>query len=194
VGLMAGLTTVGAFVRIPLPYVPFTLQVLFVLLAGVLLGARLGALSQVVYLGLGLVGLPVFAGGAAGPASILMPTFGYIIGFVFAAYAVGLLTQKTHTHRFLNIFLKMLAGLVLIYLPGVVYLYLNLNLIAGSPCSFQNAVLVGCLIFLPGDVAKAAIAAFITVKVKNRLPLARQLAPGRQFDNKPPAGPKPAGG
>ena len=171
VGLMAGLTAVGAFIRIPLPYIPFTLQVLFVFLAGALLGARLGALSQLVYLGLGLAGLPVFAGGAAGPGSVLMPTFGYVIGFVFAAYVIGALTQKTPVLHFRSTFLKILAGLPLIYLFGVVYLYLNLNLITGKSWSFQNALLMGCLIFLPFDVAKAAIAAFITVKVRNRLPL-----------------------
>ncbi len=170
VGLMAGLTAVGAFIRIPLPYIPFTLQVLFVFLAGTLLGARLGALSQLVYLGLGLAGLPAFAGGA-GPGSVLKPSFGYIIGFVFAAYVIGALTQKTTVFHFRSTFLKILAGLPLIYLFGLVYLYLNLNLITGKSCSFQNALLVGCLMFLPVDVAKAAIAAFITVKVKDRLPL-----------------------
>ncbi|MCK4418091.1 MAG: biotin transporter BioY [Candidatus Latescibacteria bacterium] len=178
VGLMAGLTAVGAFIRIPLPYVPvpFTLQVLFVFLAGALLGARLGALSQLVYLGLGLAGLPVFAGGAAGPGSILMPTFGYIIGFVFAAYVIGTLTQKTPVPQFRSTFLKILAGLPLIYLFGVVYLYLNLNLITGKSCSLQDALLMGCLIFLPFDVVKAAIAAFIAVKVRNRLPIATHLS------------------
>ncbi len=172
VGLMAGLTAVGAFIRIPLPYIPFTLEVLFVFLAGALLGARLGALSQLVYLGLGLAGLPVFAGGAAGPGSIFMPSFGYIVGFVLAAYVIGALTQKTPVLHFRSTFLKILAGLPLIYLFGVVYLYLNLNLITGKSCSFQNALLVGCLIFVPVDVAKAAMAAFVAVKVKNRLPTA----------------------
>jgi biotin transport system substrate-specific component len=170
VGLMAGLTAVGAFIRIPLPYIPFTLQVLFVFLAGALLGARLGALSQLVYLGLGLAGLPVFAGGA-GPGSVLKPSFGYIVGFILAAYVIGALTQKTPALHFRSTFLKILAGLPLIYLFGVVYFYLNFNFITGKPCSFGYVLRWGLVIFLPGDVAKAAIAAFIAVKVKNRLPL-----------------------
>ena len=90
VALFGVLTAVGAFIRVPLPTgVPFTLQVPAVLLAGLLLGPRLGAASQAAYLAVGLLGLPVFAGGG-GPGYVLSPTFGFLVGFVAAAPAVGL--------------------------------------------------------------------------------------------------------
>ena len=78
VALMAALTAVGAWLRIPVPYVPFTLQMSFVYLSGVWLGARYGALAQLVYISAGLVGFPIFAKGG-GPHYVLEPSFGYII-------------------------------------------------------------------------------------------------------------------
>ncbi|HCD71273.1 MAG TPA: BioY family transporter, partial [Thermovirga lienii] len=76
--MFAVLTTVGAYIRVPMPVVPFTLQTAFVLLAGVLLGSRIGALSQVLYIIIGLLGLPVFAGGAGGLQTVFRPTFGFL--------------------------------------------------------------------------------------------------------------------
>ena len=75
IGLFAALIVAGAFIKIPIPYVPFTLQFLFILFAGMLLGKRLGLLSQVVYLLIGLTGAPVFTNGG-GPGYVLQPTFG----------------------------------------------------------------------------------------------------------------------
>ena len=78
------LIAIGAFIRIPVPLIPFTLQLFFVTMAGFLLGPKTGTVSAGLYLGLGLVGLPIFAEGG-GPTYVLKPTFGYIIGFVLAA-------------------------------------------------------------------------------------------------------------
>jgi biotin transport system substrate-specific component len=86
-------TAMGAYIMIPLPPVPITLQTLFVVLAGALLGGRLGALSQVVYLLLGIIGLPVFHGGKGGLGILLGPTGGYLVGFIAAAYVVGKLIE-----------------------------------------------------------------------------------------------------
>ena len=92
VALMAALTAVGAQISIPLPFtpVPFTLQVPMVVLSGLLLGVRYGALSQVVYLLLGAIGLPVFAKFSAGLGIILGPTGGYLVSYPFAAAVAGL--------------------------------------------------------------------------------------------------------
>ena len=90
--MFGALTAVGAYIMIPLPPVPITLQTLFVNLAGALLGGYLGALSQVVYILLGVIGLPVFAGGKAGAGVLLGPTGGYLIGFVVGAFVIGKLT------------------------------------------------------------------------------------------------------
>ncbi len=86
--LFAALTAVGAFITIPVPPVPFSLQIFFAILAGALLGSRQGAMSIVIYLLLGLCGLPVFTKGA-GLSYLLQPTFGYLLGFVPAAWLCG---------------------------------------------------------------------------------------------------------
>jgi biotin transport system substrate-specific component len=87
--MFGSLTAIGAYIMIPLPPVPITFQTLFLNLAGALLGGYLGALSQVVYILLGVIGLPVFAGGKAGLGVLLGPTGGYLFGFVLAALVVG---------------------------------------------------------------------------------------------------------
>ena len=86
--LFTALIAVGAQIKVPLPVVPFTLQFLFTTLAGLLLGGRLGALSVAVYLVLGLVGAPVFTEGG-GPAYLLKPSLGYLIGFMLGAWLTG---------------------------------------------------------------------------------------------------------
>ena len=94
--LFAALTALGAYIKIPIQPVPVTLQVFFALLSGALLGAELGALSQVLYLLAGLLGLPVFAFGG-GLTYVLQPTFGYLIGYVLAAYVVGRMLEVKAT-------------------------------------------------------------------------------------------------
>ena len=86
--MFVALIAVGAFIKVPVPVVPFTLQFLFTMLAGLLLGPVNGALAVVVYIVLGLVGLPIFTQGG-GPGYIFQPSFGYIIGFAVAAYVTG---------------------------------------------------------------------------------------------------------
>jgi len=81
------LTAIGAFIRIPLPFVPIVLQGLFVILSGMVLGSKWGAISQLAYVTVGIAGLPVFTGGG-GIGYVLHPTFGYLIGFIFASYTV----------------------------------------------------------------------------------------------------------
>ncbi len=91
IALFSTLTATGAYIALPLPFtpVPFTLQLFFTLLAGVMLGPRNGAISQIIYLALGIVGVPVFAGGTSGLGVLLGPTGGYLVGFVLGAYVVG---------------------------------------------------------------------------------------------------------
>ena len=94
--MFVALIAVGAFIKIPVPVVPFTLQFLFTMLAGLLLGPVNGALAVVVYIVLGLIGLPIFTQGG-GPGYIFQPSFGYIIGFAVAAYVNGKIANaKTH--------------------------------------------------------------------------------------------------
>jgi biotin transport system substrate-specific component len=148
---------------IPLPPVPITLQTLFLCLAGALLGSRLGALSQVVYLLIGLIGLPVFAGGKAGLGVLLGPTGGYLIGFIAGAYVIGKLVEIRKRPGFVWIVFSMVIGTVLIYLFGVIQLILIARF------SVDKAVTVGVLPFLIGDTLKIAVAALIAVKVRGRV-------------------------
>ncbi|NMA95849.1 MAG: biotin transporter BioY [Clostridiales bacterium] len=97
VSIFAALTAVGAFIRIPLPPVPFTLQIFFVILSGILLGARGGLFSQLVYIALGLIGIPIFTEGG-GPQYIFHPTFGYLLGFAATAFIVGKVTENAEKH------------------------------------------------------------------------------------------------
>lgn len=150
-GLFAALTAVCAQVTIPFYPVPFTLQVLGVLLAGVVLGARTAALSQAIYLMMGAVGLPVFQGRSGGLHALVGPTGGYLAGFLLAAWIVGRLTERPEGRRGARGAVAMAAGLAAVYVPGVLVLSLHLG-------SLSRAAVAGFLVFLPADLIKAAVA------------------------------------
>lgn len=159
VAVFAALTALGGWLALPNPFspVPFTLQVFFVLLAGSFLGAKLGSLSQVVYLLMGLIGLPVFSRGTAGLGVLLGPTGGYLFGFVLAAGFVGLFANQ---EKFWLRFLAMILGVGLIYLFGMGQLMLVAKL------SWLKALSAGVLPFLPFDIFKAFLAASFTPILK----------------------------
>src|SRR5450756_918649 len=118
----ACLTALGALVQIPIGPVPITLQVLFVLLSGLVLGSRLGALSQIEYLAIGFAGAPVFAGGKSGLIALLGPTGGYLIGFVVGAYLAGLVAESIARPGRVRFFAAGLVGTAGIYLLGMMWL------------------------------------------------------------------------
>lgn len=157
----AALTAIGAQIEIPHQPVPFTLQTFFVLLAGAALGVRGGALSQAVYLGAGLCGLPVFAGFGFGLARLIGPTGGYLLAFPAAACAVGLLT--TPRSGFVRHLAAMAAGLLIIFSLGTVQL--NFTLIHDMPASIAR----GFLLFTWWDGVKLAAAAGIAASLRGRL-------------------------
>ena len=156
-------TAVGAFISIPIPPVPITLQTLFTYLAGALLGGRLGALSQLVYVLLGVMGLPVFALGKAGPGVLFGPTGGYIIGFIAAAYVIGTMIETKKTPGVLWILISMITGTIVVYGFGV----LQLSLVAKF--SIQKAAAVGALPFLIGDTIKIVTATVITLALREKI-------------------------
>ena len=121
--LFTALITAGAFIRIPVPVVPFTLQFLFTMLAGLLMGGRLGAISVGVYTFLGLVGLPIFAEGG-GIWYIFKPSFGYIIGFIVASYVTGRLVEKLKELKISRILAANFIGLLIVYAMGMIYYYI----------------------------------------------------------------------
>ncbi|MGM0437614.1 MAG: biotin transporter BioY [Bacillota bacterium] len=156
ISIMAALTALGAFIIIPLPGspVPVTLQLLFTFLAGGLLGAKGGFYSQVIYVLLGSAGLPIFAGGTGGIGALFGPSSGYIYGFLIAGYLAGLGKRNFKTKLFYNF-----AGLGVVYILGTIGLMLYTGL------AFPKALMSGVAPFIPGDVIKVILAAYLTNKI-----------------------------
>lgn len=168
VAFFVTLTAIGARIEIPLPYVPFTLQTFFVLLAGMLLGSRYGAVSQGIYVIIGLLGLPVFARGG-GIGYVLQPTFGYLIGFIPAAYGVGWYIEKRSQPKRSHFLVASFVGLAIVYLFGLLYLWVGTNVFVGKELDFLTTVKVGLLLLIPGAIVKAFLAAMVGVEVYKRL-------------------------
>lgn len=172
VSLFTALTAVGAFLSIPIGEVPITLQTLFVILSGLILGPKLAALSQIVYLVLGLIGLPIFTGFTGGIQSVMKPSFGFIIGFIFAAYIVGKIADFGEEISSIKIWIASLAGTIVVYLFGLPYMYYILNMVMAKGLSFNAIMNMGCILFLPGDILKLIVASLVATKT---LPVLNKL-------------------
>ncbi len=163
--LFTALTAVGAFIRIPIPVVPFTLQVLFTMLAGLLLGGKLGAVSVGLYAFLGLMGLPIFTEGG-GLWYLLKPSFGYIIGFVVGSYVTGKMTEKPEGQTFQRILIANFTGLAIVYGAGMVYYYVICNYVINSPIGLWPLFLYCFLLVVPGDICLCFVAAILAKRLK----------------------------
>ncbi len=172
VALFTALTAIGAFISIPLGPVPITLQSFFVILSGILLGPKLGALSQVLYIFLGLIGIPIFSGFSGGLQHILKPSFGFIIGFVFAAYIAGKISHPSSNISSAKIWISSTIATLIIYLFGLPYMYYVLNVIMGSALSIRDIIYMGCILFLPGDILKIIVSSIIGMKI---LPIMKRM-------------------
>jgi len=141
--LFTALIAAGAYIKIPIPVVPFTLQFLFTMLSGLLLGGKLGAVSVLVYIVTGLIGLPVFAEGG-GPGYLLKPSFGYIIGFCIASFVTGTIANKVSEPLYKRLLAANFTGLTIVYLCGMAYYYVICNYVINTPIALwpnliQNA-------------------------------------------------------
>lgn len=165
VALFAALTAVGAFISIPVGPVPISLQTMFVLFSGMILGSKLGALSQIVYLIIGLVGIPVFAGGNAGLAAVMRPSFGYAIGFILGAYICGKIVESRFSNNVFKFIIASLLGTLAIYLIGIPYLYFVLKIVSHKTLGFYTLMKTGLIIFIPGDLVKCVTASLISYKI-----------------------------
>jgi biotin transport system substrate-specific component len=158
----AGLALLGALVlaasakvQVPFYPVPMTLQTLAVLTLGALFGARLAAATVALYLGEGLIGLPVFAGAVAGPVYVAGPTGGYLVGFLLAAALVGWLAERGWTRGWLPALAAMTLGHFVIFVAGFAWL--------APPLGAEKAWAVGVAPFAAATVAKTLLAAALAI-------------------------------
>lgn len=150
-GLFAALIAVGAFIKVPVPVVPFTLQFLFTNLAGIVLGRKWGTLSVVVYIAVGLAGMPVFAAGG-GIGYVLQPSFGYLIGFAVGTFVGGLIVDISKNKNVKTMFIAGFVNLMIVYAVGMVYYYMISRLYLGSDLTIKTLIIYCFLLAVPGDI------------------------------------------
>lgn len=177
IALFTALIIVGGFIRFPIGAIPVTLGTLFVLLGGALCGKIVGAIAPIIYLIIGLIGIPVFSAGG-GITYILYPTFGYLLGFVFAGLIAGIAKKG-----FVKKLVCNLIGVLVIHVVGVLYFYFMSNfylqaldlmhqtatqnpIYSGASVTLGQAIITGSLIFLPIDILSAVISALIANKLQ----------------------------
>ena len=150
--MFVAMSIISAFLIIPLPVVPITFQLIVAISAGVFLGPKYGPLSQLIYLFLGLIGFPVFTKGG-GPAYILQPTFGFLVGLFLAAFVSGIIWDKPRWKRILAIIL----GIFSVYIVGVTYLWLSSSWVFKTPISFFVSLNMGFWPFIIKDLALGVV-------------------------------------
>lgn len=160
------LTAIGAWLRLPLPSGAITLQFLFAIMAGVLLGAKYGAFSQLLYVALGLLGLPVFSSGG-GFTYVLQPSFGFLLGLIAAAWVAGRVCRHSTSVR--RIAVACSAALAALYCIGLPYMAWIMGSYAEQTLSFSQLLWVGLLSFLPGDAVKIALCCLLCPRIAARL-------------------------
>ncbi|MCI6430782.1 MAG: biotin transporter BioY [Oliverpabstia sp.] len=163
--LFTALIAVGAFIKIPVPVVPFTLQFLFTTLAGLLLGSKKGAISVVAYMILGLAGLPIFSEGG-GFWYVIKPSFGYIIGFCIGTYVTGLIAERMKEKTVPRYMLANFVGLLIVYAVGMIYYYIICNYVIDTPIAFGPLFLYCFVLAVPGDICLCILAAALVKRVK----------------------------
>jgi biotin transport system substrate-specific component len=168
--LMAALTAVGAYIHVPLGPVPIVLSTLFVLLSGLLLGSRWGLASMGLYLLVGAIGIPVFAGGKGGFAHFFGPTGGYLFGYALASWVTGLISEHSRGLIILDI-LSVIIGSLVIYSLGVPWLKMVTQM------SWPKALIMGMVPFLIGDAVKASVALILARAIRPVLERQLQSSP-----------------
>ena len=145
--IFTALITLGAFIKVPIPVLPFTLQFLFTTMAGLILGGRMGAYSVLMYILLGLIGIPIFSEGG-GIGYIFKPSFGYLIGFYIASYVTGKISSK-------------FIGLSIVYGIGMIYYYIICNYVINTPIGLWPLFLYCFILAVPGDILLCILSAHL---------------------------------
>jgi biotin transport system substrate-specific component len=167
-GMMTALTALGAFIKIPGPLVPMTLQTFFTSLSGLILSPVMAALSQIMYLILGLLGLPIFAQGG-GIGYIVQPTFGYLLSLPLTALLISMGIRRMNSkHTFLLYFIYSLFGNFVTLALGTIWLYYNMKYFCDISLSWKSALVSGAILFIPGSILNASAASYLALLIKNR--------------------------
>ena len=162
IGVMAAVTCILGPLSLPIGIVPISLTNLAIYFSVYVLGQKRGTLSYIVYLFIGLIGLPVFSGFSGGFTKLFGPTGGYLIGFIFMAFISGIFIDKFSNKIYMS-FLGMILGTIVAYILGTAWLAYQAHL------TFNATLSIGVLPFIPGDVAKMVIASLIGPQIKKRL-------------------------
>lgn len=162
--MFTALIAVGAFIKIPVPMMPFTLQFLFTNMAALLLGRKLGSMAVGIYIALGLAGLPIFTSGG-GIGYILQPTFGYILGFLAGAWAAGHVIEKRKNHSLKTLMIAGFVNLAVVYLLGMIYYYVITRFYLSNPIGIWTLVLYCFILAVPGDIALCISASVLTKRL-----------------------------
>lgn len=162
--LFTALIAIGAFIKIPLPHIPNTLQFLFTNLAGLMLGRKRGLIAVCLYIFIGLTGIPVFAAGG-GIDYIFRPTFGYIIGFAVGTWLAGYITErKVKTTK--TYILAGLANMAVVYSMGLIYFYLMSNLYLDKSVNIEALLLSGVVYCAPGDIFYCIVSGILVKRLQ----------------------------
>lgn len=160
--MFVALMAIGSNITSIVPFlviggVPITLQTFFAILAGLILGSRLGAISMIVYTLVGLVGVPVFAQFSGGFSILLKPTFGFILSFILLAYISGKIIEKNKSLS--SFIIAALVGLVINYVVGTNWMYFGYKFWAAAPAGFTYKMAWGWMVLpLPKDLILAVLA------------------------------------
>lgn len=168
--LFVALISIGTFIKIPIPVLPFTLQFLFTMLAGLLLGGRLGAVSVGIYVFMGLLGLPIFTEGG-GFGYVLKPTFGYLVGFIVASYVTGVIANNVQNPSYKRLLTANFIGLLIVYIFGMVYYYIISYFYINKPIGLWPLFLYCFILAVPGDIFLCILSAVIA---KRLIPLIKK--------------------
>lgn len=168
--LFVALIAAGAFLKIPVPVVPFTLQYLFTMLAGLLLGGKKGCAAVCVYILLGLAGLPIFAQGG-GIGYIFQPSFGYLIGFAAGAFVTGEIANRVPSPGYGRLLAADFLGLAIVYLFGMVYYYGISRFYLKDPIGIWPLFLYCFILAVPGDIVLCILGAILG---KRLIPLRKE--------------------
>lgn len=170
IAMFTALSAVGAFIKIPTPVIPFTLQIVFTCLAGLILGKNKGGLSVALYVILGLFGLPIFTKGG-GFHYIFETTFGYLIGFTVGAYVVGAIAHAKENPSFKRLLCASMINLVIVYTFGCIHGYIVLNFVNHVEYGAKEILMAFAVPFLPADIL---LSIFTSIFASRLLPILKK--------------------